>query len=118
MGTEFTRSILRPGAETPVVTLDRTFNNALAFDENNVPYSILRTSGPAATSLYRFDLTTGTSTLVGNMGVSNISAIAFERSEPSGVPEPSSLVLLATGLLACAAVFLITQSVRPVRFPL
>jgi len=78
----------------PSATLDVNLNNALAFDENDALYSIQRSGG--TTFLYSIDLGTNHATLVGDMGVGAIAALAFDDVVPT--PEPGTLALLGVAL--------------------
>jgi hypothetical protein len=71
-------------------------DNTLEF-AGSILYSIDRTGGDSL--LYTIDLSGGAATLVGALGVSNISALAYLSDAPS-VPEPASLLLLGLGLAA------------------
>ncbi len=76
-------------------TLDASTNNALAFSPGGVAYSINRTSG--TTRLVSLNLTMGTVTDIGDMGVAAIAALVFV-DDIAAVPEPSAVVLQLTGL--------------------
>lgn len=81
--------------------------NALEFDPNSsLLYSINGSgSGGGRTSfLSTIDLIGGTWTIVGDMGVLNMSAIAVDQGAPPAVPEPSSLLILSIGAAALVAV--------------
>lgn len=90
-------------AVTGVGTFDKTLsenpNNALAFDENNTAYSVLRSDGNSF--LVSVDLSTGVVTTIGDMGVSGISALAF-APVAANVPEPASMAIWGIGALGCA----------------
>lgn len=54
----------------------------------------------SSSAFYQIDLSTGTTTLVGGFGRTNVSDFAIART---AVPEPASLALLGLGLLGLAA---------------
>lgn len=66
------------GAATFLKTLSQSLDNALAFDENDNLYSVLR--APLTSYLMKIDIATGNVTTVGDIGVANIAAIAFRQS--------------------------------------
>lgn len=87
------------------LTFSSSLNNVLAFDEQNVPYSISRRNG--SSYLERIDLDSGTVTevgsiTVGGVGVAGISALAFQPAAMA-VPAPASLTLLSIGAVLLAA---------------
>lgn len=85
------------GAVVSSITLDRGLSNVLAFDSAGVLYGGLRNGSNF--ELYTVDFTTGTTTLVGSVGLSNISAIAFQAAV---VPEPGTMALFGIGGLGLA----------------
>ncbi|MDI6807792.1 MAG: hypothetical protein QME66_02270 [Candidatus Eisenbacteria bacterium] len=69
------------GEATFLTYLSSYTNNTLAFDENDNLYSIYR--GEGTTYLLTIDIDTGLVTTIGDIGVPNISALAFQ---PKGTP--------------------------------
>jgi len=70
---------------TPLITVSQNLDNALAFSATNECYSILRSGGTSF--LMKIDIPTGNVTTVGDIGVTNISAITFQRD---GQPTPAA----------------------------
>jgi hypothetical protein len=60
------------------VTITRTTDNSLAFDGSGICYTIDRTTTPGTTYLLTVDVSTGATTELGNIGIANISALAFD----------------------------------------
>lgn len=92
------------GAATFVTAYSSALNNVLAFDTSlTLAYSVLRESGTSF--LKTVDVTNGTVTLIGDIGVSGISALAFQPDPPvAGVPEPGSLAVWGIGIVAFAGI--------------
>ncbi len=74
-------------SETPIGTYNGITHNTLAFDENDLAFTISRSSGTSF--LQNVNLATGQATSILNIGVANISAITFVPS--NAIPEPSLL---------------------------
>src|SRR5262249_43308890 len=88
---------LSTGDVTYLHSLSASAQNALDFDPTTGrAYSINRSGG--TTYLVSIDPSTGTVSTIGNMGVSQISALAFEPS----TPPPSPVALLGLGGFAAA----------------
>lgn len=86
------------GAETFVVNIGCCdFDNALAFDMNDVLYTLDRTGTDA--ELYMIDLVTGDTNLIGGTGDQRMAGLAFMPMQMQ-VPEPGTLAILALGLVA------------------
>lgn len=82
-----------------------TLVNALAFDSNGVPYSVIRTG--TQSFLATFDLNTGVVTnlgeiTVGGQPVNGVAALAFRIS---AVPEPSTMLLIGSTMLGSAIIY-------------
>lgn len=78
---------------------------ALAFDPNGQLFATLDDK------LYTLSTTTGAATAIGNsdptvsdVGFSSISGLAFVTAAPVAVPEPSSVVMVGTGVVALGLV--------------
>ena len=86
------------GIGTFVEGLSGSPQNALAFDQNNVAFTVTRNGSNS--TLQTIDIGTGNVNTVGSIGVGSISALAFDLGAP--VPEPGTLSLagLAFGGLA------------------
>ena len=91
------------GAATLVAALTGAPNNitnALAFDAGNVLFGVNTDQGsstsPSLTHLITIETSSGAVTDLG-ASVNNLDALAFQQV--SAVPEPSTLLLLATGLV-------------------
>jgi hypothetical protein len=85
--------------------------DSLGFDisgATGVAYAAMREPGGGPFGLYTIDLSTGTATLVGNIGVAGAAALEITglsvapAAGPTAIPEPTTMVLLGTGLAALA----------------
>jgi hypothetical protein len=85
------------GAETFVVNIGGDFQNALAFDMNDILYTLDRTGTDA--DLYTIDLITGNTTLIGGTGDQRMAALAF-RPMAVQISEPGTLAIIGFGLAA------------------
>jgi len=93
------------GLGTFVENLSANLANSLAFDANDNLFSVSRPSGASGPSfLETIDIGTGNVTELGDIGVSGISALAFQ-SGATATPEPGSLALMAGAALS-GSVFL------------
>ncbi len=102
------------GSATFLLNLSEFINNALAFDANDVLYSMVRTGG---TSLLKtVNITTGVVTDIGDIGVAGISAIAFTTSLPAAtVPTLSEWGIIALIVtLAITAAFAVRKKFHPI----
>lgn len=79
------------GSGTSVInTTGADLDNALTFGPDGTMYGIDRDGG--TTMLYMIDPTDGSTTLVGDMGVQNVTAIAFRDANPTAVDDEGSVV--------------------------
>jgi hypothetical protein len=80
-------------ATSPVGTYQGITHNTLAFDKDDVAYTIARRSSSSV--LQSVNLTTGQTTDLLDLGIADISAIAFAPANV--IPEPSAGSLLIFG---------------------
>lgn len=97
------------GTLNPVGSLGVSTSGLVGFDISGLTgtaFASLTSTEPDVNSseLYTINLSTGAATLIGTIGGgTTIGGLSVTPFAPSAIPEPSTIVLLASGLLAIAA---------------